>query len=83
MTDNISDGVYILTWQDLNARETRAFNKGVERGRLDERIKIGKEPVALNCANWKDGRCETCGAQHQGMEVGGDFKCPNFVRRSR
>ena len=33
------------------------------------------------CANWKDGRCEMCGAQHQGMEVSGDFKCPHFVRR--
>lgn len=77
----ISAGVYILTQRDLDEREQAAFHRGVERGRFEERIKIGKEPVALNCKNWKDGYCETCGAQHQMFEVGGDYKCPHFIKR--
>lgn len=80
---NISSDIYILTGRDLDDRENKAFQRGVDRGRLEERIVIGKEQVAFNCAQWKDGRCEMCGAQHQGMEVSGDYKCPYFTRRHR
>lgn len=82
---DISDGIYILTWQDLNARENAAFSRGVERGRLEEKLGPRRE-VAYNCKNWTSkggvmGYCEVCGAQTQGMEVSGDFKCQNFTRR--
>ncbi len=39
------------------------------------------EPIARNCANWKDGVCESCGVQWQHHEVGPDFKCPHFTPR--
>lgn len=81
MRDNISPDIYILTQRDLTAREDAAFQRGVRRGIFEARAASGKEPVALNCANWKDGRCETCGAQWQGMEVDGLFKCPSFRQR--
>lgn len=79
----ISAGVHILTWKDLDDIETKAFYRGVERGRLEERMALGKEPVALNCKHWKPGTatCERCGAQHQGMEVSYDYRCPDFERR--
>jgi hypothetical protein len=38
-------------------------------------------PIALNCANWKEGHCETCGVQWQGMEVHSSYKCPHFSPR--
>lgn len=79
---NISPDVYILTAHDLDEIRSKAFQRGVERGRFEERAS-GNEPVAKNCANWKDGRCETCGAQWQGMEVAALFKCPSFTRRTR
>lgn len=82
MRDNISTGVYILTQNDLDERTQKAFMRGVERGRFEERMAIGKEPVALNCSHWKAGHCDTCGAQHQGMEVSADYKCPHFTRKS-
>jgi hypothetical protein len=82
MSEHISADVFILTGRDLDDIKNKSFQRGVERGRLEERIAIGKEPVALNCANWKDGRCESCGAQWQDMEVSGDFKCPHFTRRA-
>lgn len=69
MADHISSDVYILSARDLDARTQAAFQRGVERGRLEERIAIGKEQVAFNCANWKDGRCESCGVQWQGMDA--------------
>ena len=78
---HVSGDVYILSRADLEQRLSESFQRGVNRGRFEERVLIGKEPVALNCANWKDGHCETCGAQHQGMEVGGDFRCPHFTKR--
>lgn len=81
MSENISHGVYILTQQDLDERTRRAFLRGVERGKFEERMARGGEQVALNCVNWKDGHCETCGAQHQGFEVSAEYKCPHFQRR--
>jgi hypothetical protein len=81
MRNNISSGVYILTQQDLNEREHAAYVRGVERGRLEESMARGIEKVAVNCAHWKNGICDHCGAQHQGCEVSYDFYCPHFVRR--
>lgn len=81
MSDRISHGIYILTDRDLDAKINDAYQRGVKRGRLEAAMEAGKEPVAMNCANWKDGRCETCGAQHQYFEVDGTFKCPHFSRR--
>lgn len=78
---HVSNDIFILTARDLDERVQEAFQRGVRRGRFEERVVIGKEPVALNCKNWKDGYCETCGAQHQMFEVGGDFKCPHFQKR--
>jgi hypothetical protein len=78
---NISVDVYILTARDLDDREAKAFQRGVERGRFEERAALGKEPLALNCKNWSDGKCENCGVQRQYFEVDGLFKCPHFSAR--
>jgi hypothetical protein len=81
MSVRISTDVYILSQCDLDDREQRAFRRGVERGKFEAMIAAGKAEVAANCSNWKDGLCERCGAQWQGMEVGADYKCPHFTRR--
>jgi hypothetical protein len=78
---HISDDVYILSRRELEERERLAFQRGVERGHFEESMARGDAKVAVNCANWEDGRCETCGAQHQGMEVSIEFKCPHFRPR--
>jgi hypothetical protein len=80
-TARISPDVFILTARDLDERENKAFQRGVARGRFEERAASGKEPVALNCANWSGGRCERCGAQSQYFEVDGLFKCPHFAAK--
>lgn len=77
----ISSDIHILTSRDLDALTNEAFQRGVRRGRFEQRMDDGKEPVARNCKNWQNGVCNSCGAQHQGCEVSGDFKCPNFVIR--
>ena len=76
----ISQGIHILDERDLDVIKQKAFQRGVERGRFEERAAIGKEPVALNCANWKNGRCGECGVQWQGHEVDALFKCPHFTK---
>jgi hypothetical protein len=43
---------------------------------------VEAERVSRNCANWSNGRCQSCGAQWQDMEVGPDFKCPHFRART-
>jgi hypothetical protein len=43
---------------------------------------VEDERVSRNCANWSNGRCQSCGAQWQDMEVGPDFKCPHFRART-
>lgn len=82
MRDRISTDVYILSQRDLDARERASFLRGVERGKFEAMMEAGKAKVALNCSQWKDGRCEMCGAQHHGMEVSADYKCPYFTQRS-
>jgi hypothetical protein len=54
----------------------------VKRGRFEASAKGQSDRVSRNCANWNDGRCQSCGAQWQDMEVGPDFKCPNFRERA-
>jgi hypothetical protein len=76
----ISPEVVILTRNELRRIEDEAFQRGVARGKFE--AASTSDRVARNCANWKDGRCETCGAQHQYFEVGADFKCPRFTIRS-
>lgn len=82
MRSNISPDIYILTQRDLDAREKASFLRGVERGKFEASVEAGNAKVARNCSQWRDGRCEMCGAQSQGMEVGADYKCPHFTRRS-
>lgn len=77
----ISPEIYILTQRDLGEREAAAFRRGVERGKFEASIEAGKAEVARNCANWKEGYCEVCGAQTQGMQISEDYKCPRFTRR--
>lgn len=79
---NISPSIFILTAADLEERERKSFLRGVERGKHEAQIAAGKAPVALNCANWKDGCCQSCGVQWQNMEVGAEYKCPHFKPRS-
>lgn len=81
--DQISQDVFILSARDLDEREQAAFRRGVERGKFEAAMAAGKAEVALNCVNWKNGICDSCGAQHQGCEVSVDFKCPHFRPKSR
>jgi hypothetical protein len=75
----ISPDVHIMSQRELDERLQKAFQRGVERGRFEERMVQGKEMIALNCANWKNGRCERCGVEHQYFEVSSDYKCPHFT----
>lgn len=77
----ISPDIYILTQADLERREKNAYQRGVERGRFEEGLARRGEKVALNCANWKNGRCEQCGVQHQYFEVSAEYKCPHFTEK--
>jgi len=81
MNDRISTDVYILSQRDLAAREDAAYRRGVERGKFEASIEAGTAEVARNCANWKDGYCDTCGAQNQDMQITEDYRCPRFRRR--
>lgn len=76
MSNRISSDIFILTARDLQAREDAAYQRGVARGRFE--AANTKQRVARNCNNWKDGYCDTCGAQSQSFEVHADFECPHF-----
>ena len=78
----ISSDVHILSERALRDAEDKAFRRGVARGRFEERAAMGKEPVAMKCQNWCDGKCEKCGVQWQYFEVDGLFKCPHFSPKS-
>lgn len=78
----ISPEINILTDRDLDAIKANAFQAGVKRGLFEASDTYRNGPYARNCANWKNGICETCGAQHQHCEVGPDFKCPHFTSRA-
>lgn len=80
MIARISPEVHILTERELREIKDDAFQRGVERGKFEARTSDRK--VARNCANWKDGYCESCGAQHQSFQVSGDYACPNFKPRT-
>jgi hypothetical protein len=76
----VSPNVVIMTRQELHDLEQRAFTRGVERGKFE--VGIGaSERVARNCANWKDGICDDCGAQNQGCQITPDWACPHFKPR--
>ena len=64
----ISKDVVIITTKELEEVKNAAFQKGVERGRFEERSDRNSK-MALNCANWKDGRCETCGVHWTGPRL--------------
>ena len=81
MTDlRISPHVIILTDRELDQIRHQEFLRGVERGKFEASSAYRDGPYARNCANWVDGTCHRCGAQHQYFEVDADFKCPHFVR---
>lgn len=82
MNDGISPNIVILTRDELRAKEDAAFQRGVQRGRFEAAAPDPHAHVARNCANWNDGRCESCGVQWQDCEVGPDFKCPHFMERT-
>ena len=82
MKGNISADVHILTSRDLDAIKDEAFQRGVKRGAFEERCKRGGEKVAMNCANWSNGICDTCGVQWQGHEVSKMHKCKHFSARA-
>jgi len=81
---DISPDVVILTRAELQERESKAFQRGVERGRFEAASDRSRtsEKVARNCAHWIGGRCETCGVQWQDHEVGADYACPHFETRN-
>jgi hypothetical protein len=76
----VSPNVVIITDRELQEIEDAAFQRGVARGRSEERLDRSTE-VARNCANWKDGVCQRCGVQWQDCQVSADFYCPHFVPR--
>ena len=69
-----------LAMEQELARENRAFERGVERGKFEESMRRGEAEVATNCANWVDGSCNNCGTQSQGFQVSAEYKCPHFTR---
>jgi len=76
---DISPDVVILTRRELAQIKDAEYQRGVRRGVFE-----ASNPdihVAYNCANWKDGVCNHCGAQHQGCEVHGSYKCPHWSAR--
>lgn len=77
----VSSDVHILSERELDRIKNEAFQRGVTRGRFEERCFHKQEPVALNCNNWNNGNCETCGAQTQYFQVSWDYKCPHFTER--
>lgn len=77
----VSSNVVIMTTRELDERCRESFLRGVERGKFEASDAWASGPYARNCANWSDGRCQSCGVLHQGMEVDADFRCPNFTRR--
>ena len=77
----ISPDVVIMTVKELDDFKNRIFNEGIKRGRFEESFSRSHPEIAEHCANWKAGRCETCGVQWQDHEVSSTFKCPNFVKR--
>lgn len=77
----ISPNVHILTDRDLDEIKNKSFQRGVERGRFEERAAAGKERVAQHCFNWHHGKCEVCGVQWQDFEVDALHKCSRFVAR--
>lgn len=79
----ISQDVHILSDRDLDSKLNEAFQRGVKRGRFEERAAMGKERVAMNCSNWSNGQCNTCGAQTQYCEVDALYKCPHFTSKER
>lgn len=86
-----------MTYRDYHRRPSfdRQFaeSEGERSARLREaRLKKARantftqspppdDAIAKNCANWKDGTCETCGVPWQYFEVSADYKCKNFKRR--
>ena len=78
---SISPDVVIMTTRELDDFKTKWFNEGIKRGRFEESSSRNNPEIAEHCANWKNGRCVTCGAQWQGHEVDGLFKCPHFIAR--
>lgn len=81
--NRISPNVFILTCQELDEIKNQAFKRGVERGKFEASPSYRDGPYARNCAHWKNGICDYCGAQSQGCEVNADFKCPHFQQRQR
>lgn len=77
----ISASINILTDADLQEIKDKAFQRGVERGKLEQIASQGKQMVALQCAHWDQGKCESCGVPWQYFEVDGLFKCPYFEQR--
>lgn len=78
---SVSPDVVIMTRAELDALENKWFQKGVERGRFEQRHDDSKARIAKNCAHWKDGVCGHCGVQWQDCQVAGTFACPHFTPR--
>ena len=75
----ISPDVVILTRVDLQKIKDDAYQRGVQRGIFEATNKdYRNEPIAANCINWRNGRCDMCGVQWQGCEVSADFRCQHF-----
>jgi hypothetical protein len=74
---SVSRNVVILTVRELEDIKDAAFARGVARGKFE--AANTSQQVARNCANWKNGHCDTCGAQTHLFEVHGDFACPHFL----
>jgi len=79
----ISKDVHILTSRDLDDIKSKAYQDGVKRGMFEQRAKSGGEKVAMNCANWDNGICETCGVQWQSFQVSKMHKCKKFSAKEQ
>lgn len=77
----ISSDVHILSSRALDEIEQRAYRRGVERGKFEERLARGEERVAATCKNWDGRACHHCGAQKEHEEVSAEYKCPHWTPR--
>lgn len=77
----VSSDVHILTSRDLDVIEQKAFQRGVARGKFEERLAAGKERVAATCQNWHEGVCHRCGSQKDFGEVSAEYKCPHWTHK--
>lgn len=71
-----------MTYRDYHHRPSFDRQFAESESERNARLRDARLTTAKNCANWKDGTCETCGVPWQYFEVSADHKCTSFKRRA-